>query len=207
MIRLFVDEHEKPLDARIGSSLADVLGHVEGRYLKPNRMIREILVDGLPLILEELSDTEAAEAPATIREKIEVFTASIAEVAGESIREALAYLGRVEAAIPSISRSFREFPAPADHENLRQLCEGLYWLNILSDRIRRTFQPLEGDSEMAVNVDRDQVTLLRDLVDAQEQRDYLKLSDLLERRVLPLMPAWRGILTSLIPRVAEAARG
>jgi hypothetical protein len=196
MTRLFVDAREIPFPPGGNWSLDQVLKHVESTELAPDSAIRQVHIDGAP-VLEGIGASSGLDQ----REKIEVFTASLGDIARDSITEANSYLDRVEVVIPSLSKSFQDMPGPEAFENLRQLCDGFYWLNLLLDRLGKTFQRRqEGILVRGLSVseqNRRLLTIFRDLVQAQERRDFLLISDLLEYEIMPFLPVWKEMLAAI----------
>jgi hypothetical protein len=211
MTRLFVNDREIPTPPSGISSLDGVLKHVEGNYLPPDSVIRQVMVDGLPLVPAELNDV-----PADLfeglerRQKIEVTTGSHRDIACDSLHEAISYLERIEGVIPSLSASFQAYPGPEAFGNLRDLYTGFYWLNLLLDRLGKNFSAALTD----VSIDgialaehhRRFLSVLQQLVDSQENRDYVLVADLLEYEILPIVPTWKQIFASIADRIESNSR-
>ena len=195
MTRFYVDNREiqPPIDV---SSLNQLLRHIEDVHLPPETVVRQIRIDGLPLnaVPAEQSDFSCR---IDQRERIEIFTGSFAEIARESIKDALQYLGRIEAAIPSLIKSFQDSPGPESFENLKQLYEGLYWLNLLLDKLKTKFQMdlnhhLIQGSPVSVH-HQTFISVLKELIESQKKGDFSLVSDLLEYEILSLIPVWREL--------------
>jgi hypothetical protein len=203
MTRLYVDKQEvEPLPPDL-SSLDQVLKLVQSTRLSPNTVIRQVQVDGVPLI----SDDRNSSIPERIddREKIEIFTGTLQEVALDSIREAITYLERVETATPSLASSFRAGSGPEVFENLKQFYEGFYWVNLLLDRLQQTFHvPLDtisiGDSD-AREHNAKLAAALKEIVEAHEKKDFGLVADLLEYEVAPIIPGCKDVFTALRDRI------
>ncbi len=199
MTRLFVDAREIPYPPGGMCSLDEVLKHIELTELAPDAVIRQVHIDGAPVI--DGGRTTGDEHGLDQRDKIEVFTASLNEIARDSIAEAISYLERVESVIPSLSSSFQVYPGPEAFENLRQLCDGFYWLNLLVDRLGRTFRC--SPEEMLVQgiplPEQNQrlLSICRQLVEAQERQDFALISDLLEYEILPFLPVWKEVFITI----------
>ncbi len=197
MTRIYVDAREVPCLPQGVATLADVLKHVEQNYLGPDSVVRQVCVDGAPLVVDDLiHDASAAAARVTFRESIEITTGSLNDVASESIGEAIAYLRRVEPAILELAAGFRDMPGPAEFDSLRQLYEGLYWLNLLLDRLQAAFgvdlSPAISSTAVREYHRRFSVILKR-LIGAQEGEDYSVIAAILESEILPLVPIWRAM--------------
>ena len=203
MTRLYVDKQEiTPLPPDL-NSLDQVLKLVQRMHLSPNTVIRQVQVDGLPLI----SDDRTSSIPERIddREKIEIFTGTLQEVALDSIREAITYLERIEAATPSLASSFRAGAGPEAFENLKQFYEGFYWANLLLDRLQQAFHiPLEticvgGGNAREHNAKL--ATALKEVIEAHEKKDFSLVADLLEYEVAAVIPGCKEVFSGFRDRI------
>ena len=205
MTRFFINDKEiaPPLDV---SSLDQIIKQVEAAHLLPNTVVRKIHIDGLPLLPQGESDSpsELLEQMEK-REKIEIYTGTLAEIANDSIEEAFAYLNRIEAATPSLAESIRFCPNAETFDNLRQLCEGFYWLNLLMDKLQANFQVhLENMMVRGVPAAEHQqkfISVLKQLVESQEAGNFVLIADLLEYEFLPLVTVWREMLGIISSRM------
>jgi hypothetical protein len=208
MTRIFVDAKEVPSPPPGLTTLADVLKHVEQNYLGPRSVVRRVCVDGAPLVIDELaSGVSSGMARVTFRESIEITTGTLTEVAGESIAEAIAYLRRIEPAVADLAAGFRDMPGPAEFDNLRQLYEGLYWLNLLLDRLQTSFGVDLGPAVSSASVresHRRFTAILKRLIGAQEGEDYSQIAGILESEILPLVPIWKSLFEDAGRRVRTA---
>jgi len=191
MTRLFVDEREVAFPCFV-TSLDQLLKHVEATEVAPKYVIHQVNIDGTPV----LSEFRAAVRPSIAeRERIDIFTSPLDKVVQDSVREALSYLERAESVIPSLAASFQAYPGPEAFENLKQLYEGLYWLNLLIVRLEkaRRVAPAEIQARgQLIQQHQDALTgILRQMVEAQERGDFILISDLLEYEVVPFVSAWK----------------
>jgi hypothetical protein len=195
MARLFVNEQEIPPPPEL-SSLDQIVRHVEQGHLPPDSIIRQITIDGLPLVSDDLQQ-DPGELLEGIdkKDRIDIVTGTIRDVAADSIREAHSYLDRLTLLTPDLATSFLATPGPEAFESLRQLYEGFYWLNLLLDRLESTFKiTLDGVTVEGVPArahHRKFVEVLKQLVDSQERQDFILIADLLEYEILPQVPVWR----------------
>jgi hypothetical protein len=210
MARIFVDEREIPSPPPGISSMDEVLKHIENNYLHPNHVIRQVQVDGLPMLPDGLEErtfdlSEGIEK----REKVEVTTGSLREIAHDSVIEAASYLDRIESVIPSLASSFQVYPGPEAFKNLKELYTGFYWLNILLDRLKTAFEiPFSDISLRGVPVHAHHqkfISILQQLVDSQEKGDFVLVADLLEYEILSIIPVWKELFTSIAQRIEATA--
>jgi hypothetical protein len=205
MTRLYIDQREvTPLPANL-DSLDDLIQLVENQYLPANMLIQQIQVDGVPLE----PDRPASVPPGSLNGQgtIQVFTASLREVALESIEEATAYLCRMEAATPSLTSSLRINSGHEAYESLKQFYEGLYWINLLLNRLELSFQIPMADLEISTGTAQSYcmmlATLLKEVIEAHEKKDFGLLADLLEYEIAPLIPVCKEIFATVRMRILD----
>ncbi len=202
MTRLFVNNQEVPAPPPAFSSLDGIIRHIEENLLPADSVIRQVNLDGLPV------DAGNCEADPTMilgdlagRERIEVFTCSVKEIARESVREAVRYLERAEALTPLIAMSFRDFPRAEAFDNLKQLYDGFYWLTLLLGKLEAVLGvSLDGIHHEGVSLKEHNTkfaSILQQLVTAQAQKDFILVADLLEFEVLPVMPVWKSLFAGI----------
>jgi hypothetical protein len=204
MTRLYIDKQEITSLPPDMTSLEQVLKLVEANHLAPRTVIRQVHVDGLPL----LSQDQASCLPDRIddREKIEICTGALTDVAAESIREAITYLERVEGATDSLTTSFRTTPGPETFENLKQFYEGFYWLNLLMDRLCSSFEIALDTLQVAGGTAREYhhglIAAIKAIIEAHERKDFGLVADLMELEVLPLMPKCKNVFLAIQEQIA-----
>lgn len=210
MARIYVNEGEIPSPPPGISSLDEILKHVESAYLRPNHVIRQVQVDGLPLFPDGLAaNTFNLSEGTEKREKVEITTGSLREIAHDSLLEAISYLDRIEGVIPSLASSFQVYPGPEAFENLKELYTGFYWLNVLLDRLKTSFEIPFGNILLQGAPLREYhqrfISILRQLVDSQEKGDFVLVADLLEYELLPIIPVWKELFVGIAQRMEAAA--
>jgi hypothetical protein len=208
MAKLYLNNQEVASPPPGISSLDQMIKHVEENLLPPDTVIKLVSLDGSPIDASTSHDDPSLLlGDLSRREKIEIFTCTLKEIALDSIREARSYLERAETLTPSIASSFRDFPGPETFEALKQLYDGFYWLSLLLDRLESVFK-IDPDTTLINGTSvRDHhqrfAAILKQLVSAQEQEDYILIGDLLEFEVLPIIPVWK----SLFADIASVANG
>ena len=199
MTRLYIDKQEVAPIPQDLNSLDQVIRFVERDHINGDAIIRQVQIDGRPLI----SDGNTNSFPDFIadKEKIEIFTGTLQEVALDSIREAIAYLERVETITPILANSFRTAACASTFENLKQFYEGFYWINRLVDRLAQSFHvPLaagQAGGELA-GAHHDRLTsALKALIEAHEKMDLGLMADLLEYEINPLIQGCKEIFVAI----------
>jgi flagellin-specific chaperone FliS len=207
MTRLFIDTREVDFP-HTEMSLDQIIKHVESTEMAPDSVIRQIHLDGTPLISETVQESIPGSASdITDRERIEIFTSSISDIAKDSIAEAISYLARVESVIPSLSISFQSNPDPEAFQNLKQLYEGFYWLNLLLDRLQQALHCNTDELQVqgaTIKEHHEKLAgILRQMIESHQRSEFILISDLLEYEVLPFIPAWKEIFSTLATRIAS----
>jgi hypothetical protein len=209
MTRLFVDEREVPFPPPGVESLEQVLKHVQDTHLSREYVIRQVSVDGLPILTDQVQGSiPGYDGNISSRGTIEVITGAVCEIASDSIQEAISYLERVEAVTPSIATSFQISPGPEAFEHLRQLYEGFYWLNLLLDRLN-SFYNVNAETNQVngkpIREHQDRfLSNLKQMVEAHEKGDYILMADLLEFEIVPLIPDLKQLFVDLSRRSERA---
>lgn len=204
MTRLYIDKHEVPAPAI--SSLDQVLNYVEAKHLPPDTVIRQVQVDGNPLLPEDLHRESPVLGDACQGKTIEIFTGSIREIAIESIREAIDYLARLEDVTLSLARNIRRRPDQEAFLQLKQFYEGFYWLNLLVDRLSTSFSvplaDIQVDDTSGAEFHGTLISILKELIDSHEKGDTSLAADLLEYEIVPILPRWSSIFLDMQARIS-----
>ncbi len=206
MTRLFVDACEVPFSQSGFATIEEVVRHVQDNHLAPGCVIRQINVDGAPLALENLvCDTTGEGEWIQSRDRIQIVTGTIWEVAAQSVREAAIYLVRIEPAIPRLAAAFHGSPAPEESACLRELFEGLFWINMLLDRLESTFPTSSAGISLQDTMFHEQhgrlSSVVGRLIDLQERGQCVEIASLLESEILPLIPGWIRLFDDIAGKI------
>jgi len=201
MTQYFVDNREisAPFDA---SSLDQVLKYVERLHFKStDAVIRQVRVDGQSIVPE----TPESVMQSGDWEKVEIFTGTMGEVAHESIGGAMEYLGKLEELIPALSLKFQDIPESYDFGDLRNLCEGFFFINMLLEKLFTGYQiSLDQTVVQGFSVRehlRKFIGVLNQLNESQEQGNYLMIADTLEYEILPFISVWKDVFEKISGKV------
>ncbi len=208
MPRLFVDAREVPCPLPGFATVDDIVRHVEEKHLSPDSVIRQISIDGNPLPIEELVDEAQAHGSCVgPGNSIQVITGTIWEVAAESVREADAYLSRIEPAIPGLAAAFHGIPSPRELACLSELYEGLFWLSLVVDRLESTFRVSLRKMEIQGISFREHHSRLSSvvarLIETREGVEYGETAALLESEIQPLIPVWRKMFEAVAAMILK----
>ncbi len=200
MTRIYINKKEISPFPPGAHSLDQVIRLVECNHMPPDMVIRQVQVNGVPLVRGE----GEPDFPIDIcdQETIEIFTSSLRDVALDSVREATTYLDRAEAATHLLATGLRSRSDPEAFAELRQFYEGIYFTNVLLERLEQSFHiPLEEVRVRSGNAREYCVKLavmLKAVLESHEQKDYGRLADLLEYEVGPLIPVGKEVFSSIL---------
>jgi hypothetical protein len=205
MTRFYVNEREIVPPSGT-TTFEDILKHVDETELPPDSVIRQVNIDGDPILQEDLSkDTSEIFSKMERGEKVEIFTGTVDEILSDSISEAFTYLERAEEGILVLARNFQSDPGPESFQGLSQLCEGFYWLNLLLSKLSDNFAIVLDDVIVqgvpAGEHHRKFLTVLKELLDSQEKRDLVLISDLLEYEIAPMVSLWKEMFQVIAEKV------
>ena len=188
-------------------SFDQMLKTIEDRHLESDSVIREIHVDGQPLTMDRNVDEDCTFGRMENWEKIEIFTATLLDVARESVAGARDYLSRIEKAVPPLALKFQDIPAPEDFTGLCSLCEGFLFLNLLLDKLATGYHINFDQITVRDRTVREHLVrfagVVKQLTEAQEGRDCNLITDTLEYEILPVVPVWKEIFTVILEKVGH----
>ena len=190
-------------------SFDQMLKTIEDHHLESGSVIREIHVDGRTLTMDRNTDDDCTFGQMENWKKIEIFTATLLDVARESAAGAQDYLNRIEKAVPTLVLRFQDIPAPEDFTSLRSLCEGFLFLNLLLDKLATGYRINFDQVTVRDNTVREQlvrfVGVVKQLTEAQECRDCNLITDTLEYEILPVVPVWKEIFTAVLEKINQSS--
>jgi len=206
MTRYYVNGRE--VEAPPSSSSFDqILKYVEDQYLEPTDVIREIHVDGQQFTPESFRSEDGSFDLTGDREKIEIFTGTLADIALESIAGAQEYLTKIEKAAPALAVKFQDFPESEDFGNLGSLCEGFYFLGVLLDKIAIGYQLKLTEIPVRDMSAHDHILkfaeAVQQLYEAQEKQEYLLIADTIEYEIMPFVPVWKDIFEAVLQKISR----
>jgi hypothetical protein len=203
MAKYFLNDREITASTKY-TSIDQLLKHIEESYLASDTVIRRIHIDGNPFTLEDLSGSAVADIEN--REKVEVFTGTLMEVAKDSIDEAVEYLARVEMLVPSLSMKFQDSPDADAFQSLGQLYEGFYFISLLLDKLANSYHIKLGEAyirEVPIKEHLEKfISVLKQLIECKQNGDYALIADILEYEILPGVPIWKEIFDFVSKKIA-----
>ncbi len=192
-MKLLINGKEE-IGSGIGETLGDFLLHIEKVGLVQGNVVRSIKLNGHESSLDsnmnqnmQLSEIETLEIEVT----------NLSDIVDKNIENADAYLIKL---IPGIEKSVELFRMGNEQEANQffiNIIDGVDWLSQVLDMIleAKAISPdavFDGKSIQERRVDL--ITFTQQMVDANKNKDWVLLADLLEYEILPYYQEWSNLI-------------
>ncbi|MCS7234133.1 MAG: hypothetical protein N3C62_06545 [Synergistetes bacterium] len=200
MVKVFVDEEER-IDLE-DMEVGEVVSKVEEELKRSGRVITRVELDGKPLGERKLEEVDVSKV-----KEISFFSKSVVELVRESLTDLQVYLPRLAGGLKDIASLFRVGEFKKALMLLPKAVEGIGWLIKVFEYtallLGVEWKKVEG---IDFETERDLViTRLGEVSKALEDRDFIRLSDLLAYEVAPTVEEW-GKLTDYLLSLARQLR-
>jgi hypothetical protein len=199
-----VDRQEQRIDLPPGSSLGQIIEHVCRQGVSADRVITHIRING-----QELLEDERGLYPDISGEEIDLLelqTGLSTEMASRGLRDARDYLERLNPAIGETADLFRTGQDAKALEQYGRCMDGLNWFMQILEGAKQVmaldYHQIQSHKVSIQSYVENLQQNIREMWNAQQDEDWVMLSDLLEYELLPLMEGWKEIL----PLIQAAAR-
>ena len=192
-MRLLINGKEETL-AFIGETLGDFIVHVEQGGVAQGNVVRSVKLNGQ----ESSPDSPVTrQTPLSDIETLEMEVSTLSGIIDKNIENADAYLMRL---IPGIEKSVELFRTGNEQEANQffiNIIDGMDWFSQVLDMI---FAAKEISSDTAINGKSVQdrrarlIDFTQQMVDANKNKDWVLLADLLEYEILPYYKEWSNFL-------------
>ncbi len=172
-------------------NLKDVINKLIEIANNNRRIITSISIDEEPI---DQRDESSLNTPYN-GQNIYVITEETDKVLERSIAESIEYIKEsLLSEINEVSMGFREGAFNDASKQLSAIVDSFYWLLDLVDFMAK--HGIFNDTDFKLNDFQisDFVSFLKEIMDAQESKDYVLVSDLLEYEIHPLVAKWLELL-------------
>ncbi|MDK2872107.1 MAG: hypothetical protein PWQ16_1459 [bacterium] len=193
MVKVFVDEEER-VDLE-DMEVSEVVSRVEEELKRDGKVIMRVELDGQPLGERKLEEIDLR----GVRE-IAFFSKSVSELVKESLADLQVYLPRLSGGLKDIASLFRLGEFKKALGLLPKAVEGVGWL-IKVFEYTALLLGVEWKTLKDVDFERERdavVSKLGEVSKALEDRDFIRLSDLLAYEVAPVIEGWEKIADYLL---------
>ena len=195
-MRLLINGKEETL-AFIGETLGDFIVHVEQGGVAQGNVVRSVKLNGQ----ESSPDSSVTrQVPLSEIETLEVEVSTLSGIIEKNIENADAYLIRL---IPGIEKAVELFRTGNEQEANQffiKIIDGIDWfsqvLGIIIAAKEISPETVVGDKSVR-DWQTDLVDFTQQMVDANKNKDWVLLADLLEYEILPYYKAWSNLLPHL----------
>ncbi len=198
-MRVFVDEEER-IDLE-DMDVREILSKVEEDLRKGGKVISRIEIDGRPL-----GDRRIEEIDSSKVKEISFFSKSVSELVLESLRDLQIYLPKLASGLKDIASLFRIGEFKRALALLPKAVEGIGWLiKVLEYTAILLGVEWETLGDLDFRGERDKVIAkMGDLSKALEDRDFVRLSDLLAYEIAPAIDSWEAVARYLLSLAQQA---
>lgn len=197
-MKLLINGKEETL-AYIGETLGDFLIHVEQGGLAQGNVVRSVKLNGQ----ESSPDSSMTrQTPLAEIETLEVEVSTLSGIIDKNIENADAYLIRL---IPGIEKAVELFRTGNEQEANQffiNIVDGMDWFSQVLDMILAA-KEISPDTLVDGKSVQDRraslVDFTRQMIDANKNKDWVLLADLLEYEILPYYKEWSVFLPQLRP--------
>ena len=180
-----------------GETLGDFLVHIEKGGVVQGNVVRSVKLNGQ----ESSPDSSVTRKTPLLEIKtLEIEVSTLSDVVDKNIENADAYLIRL---IPGIERSVELFRMGNEQEANQffiNIIDGIDWLSQVLDMILAA-KAISPDTVFDGKSIRDRraslVDFTQQMVDANKNKDWILLADLLEYEILPYYQEWLDLLPQL----------
>ena len=180
-----------------GETLGDFLVHIEKGGVVQGNVVRSIKLNGQ----ESSPDSSVTRKTPLLEIKtLEIEVSTLSDVVDKNIENADAYLIRL---IPGIEKSVELFRMGNEQEANQffiNIIDGIDWLSQVLDMILAA-KAISPDTVFDGKSIRDRraslVDFTQQMVDANKNKDWILLADLLEYEILPYYQEWLDLLPQL----------
>ncbi len=192
-MKLLINGKEE-IGSGIGETLGDFLLHIEKVGLVQGNVVRSIKLNGH----ESSPDSNVNQNMRLSEiETLEIEVTNLSDIVDKNIENADAYLIKL---IPGIEKSVELFRMGNEQEANQffiNIIDGVDWLSQVLDMIleAKAISPdavFDGKSIQERRVDL--ITFTQQMVDANKNKDWVLLADLLEYEILPYYREWSNLI-------------
>jgi hypothetical protein len=182
-----------------GASLQELLEDLCARAMDQSESLREVRVNGAQFDAQSLGPAD--QLPASRVERLEVDTIPVREMAVHFLSNAEAYLHAIDQGVGRVAELFRVSDEQEASEQYLMVLESLQlFVQMLSgcrDVLELDFEAADHNGvTISQHLDR-LAALVRDLLSAQEQEDWVLLADVLQYDLAAELKTWRGLIPGL----------
>lgn len=192
-MKLLINGKEE-IGSGIGETLGDFLLHIEKVGLAQGNVVRSIKLNGHESSLD--SNVNRNMRLSEI-ETLEIEVTNLSDIVDKNIENADAYLIKL---IPGIEKSVELFRMGNEQEANQffiNIIDGVDWLSQVLDMIleAKAISPDAVFDGKSIQERRDNlITFTQQMVDANKNKDWVLLADLLEYEILPYYQEWSNLI-------------
>ena len=198
-MKLFINSIEKAMDFH-GNTLGELLDQIQKNTVLPGTYISSIILDNNPIDLQN-KDVKTLEFRTILVndiQKLEIEIVSVQEIVSKNLENTEQYLEKL---LPGIEKAIELFQmedeTEANHFFLN-IIDGIDWLSQVLDGVITALNiDIENKKILGKTIQERQtqlINLTQRLVEANKNKDWVLVADLLEYEVLPFYGEWSELI-------------
>ncbi len=192
-MKVFIDEEERIDLEDLG--IKEIVSKVEEEVKKSGRVVMRVEVDGKPIDEKKLGEMDLSDA-----REIAFITKSVRDLVSESLNDLRIYLPKLVGGLKDIASLFRVGEFKKGLGLLPKAVEGLGWL-IKVFEYTAVILGVEWNEYKEIDFDRERDELIEKMGEisaALENKDFIRLSDLLAYEIAPTVERWKKLADYLL---------
>ncbi|MCD6362791.1 MAG: hypothetical protein J7M13_02145 [Synergistetes bacterium] len=192
-MKVFIDEEERIDLEDLG--IKEIVSRVEEEVKKSGRVVMKVEVDGRPVDEKKLGEMDLSGA-----REISFITKSVRDLVKESLGDLRLYLPKLVGGLKDIASLFRVGEFKKGLGLLPKAVEGLGWL-IKVFEYTAVILGVEWSEYKEIDFDKERDELIEKMSEISsvlEDRDFIRLSDLLAYEIAPTLERWEKVADYLL---------
>ena len=208
-MKLIINDEEKAMDFH-GNTLGELLEQIQKNTVLPGTYISSVILNGETIDLQ-VEDKKTQDFRTTLVndvEKLEIKIVSVQEIISKNLENAEHYLEKLIPGIEKAAELFQLGDETEANQFFLNIIDGIDWLSQVFDGVVAALNiDIESTKIKGKTIQERKaqlINLTRQLVEANKNKDWVLVSDLLEYEILPfygewsdLIPEFRKIMESL----------
>jgi len=198
-MKLFINSVEKAMDFH-GNTLGELLDQIQKNTVLPGTYMSAVILDGSHIDLQ-IEESKAQEFRAVLVndiEKLEIEIVSVQEIVNKNLENAEQYLEKLIPGIEKAAELFQMEDETEANQFFLNIIDGIDWLSqVLEGVVTALTIDVENTKIKGKTIQERQTQLIdltQQLVEANKNKDWVLVADLLEYEILPFYGEWSELI-------------
>ena len=183
------------------AQLGDLLDQVQKEKLEKGQFLFKIKVNDQDI---EFGSPDFRETPVTNIQKLEIATSSLSSMVDENIKNGILYLSKLTPGLEQVSAMLRAGQHQEANTILLDIVDGIDWFSQLIELVVQAkdldVETIQYDGKNLMERKSQLAGLTEKVLASYQEKDLIKLADVLEFEFLPYYQEW----TKVLPQIKSA---